>query len=178
MKSLARRKEGDCQCQLPDDLLEWVGTEIYVGLVVASVENAYFAGAGGKLLSSRARTTATILLHFYGRGIYGSSEITRLLAENSAAVAWFGTELPNAEALRKFRRAHQDLIERAMATLFRAAWEATVGQGNRIHRCLNHPGRTRQGTNQTMELLTPDFWVEAQRRISEAKFHDCIDLDD
>ena len=61
-----------------------------------------------------------LISYCYARGIFRSDDIARRLREQPELAKEFGRDLPDAQAIRRFRRRHADAIEETLETLYRA----------------------------------------------------------
>jgi len=83
-----------------------------------------------------------LITYCYARGVFASGEIARLLKQEPALAKSLGRNLPNEDAIRRFRRRYAGEIEDALELLYTAfppqhdptlPAHAEPGQGNTAH---------------------------------------------
>lgn len=111
---------------LPMDLREWVGERGLVKLALDAVQTV--VARRPDFGASRAgdpspQVMLTLLAYCYAAGIYGSEEIADA-ARVDATVRYICLHnQPRSERIRRFRKAHRQLVELSLACIFTEAWK-------------------------------------------------------
>ena len=133
MKTKELDRDGNASV-LPEDLRQTVGT---CALVEMTLEAAQ--AVGGQLPRPGAvaegpinpRMLLTMLTYCYAAGIYGSEEIEWATDDNPAVRYLCANAYPDWKTIRRFRRAHRQLIEECLTGVYGRACDVKAGgEGN------------------------------------------------
>jgi len=68
-----------------------------------------------------AESMLGVVSYCYSKGVYGSNDIGRKLAQDPAVRATYGNEVPRPEDIRRFRRLNREAIQKTLEKFFRHA---------------------------------------------------------
>jgi hypothetical protein len=118
---------------LPEDLRSRVGQEKLVRLLFEAlhVAEAEFHQPQVRewLAEGRQRILWTLLTYAYATGLYSSEEIVSRIQTDDTLRYIAARTCPSADALRRFRRTHRQLLQAALSLLLLATMKPTAEPG-------------------------------------------------
>lgn len=162
---------------MPDNLLEWVGNDTFVALVLSALEASHLPASHCRKDTFVDRMTSALLIYSYGRGIYGSYDIASMAANDRQVLSLLEVEPPDWHWLRRFRRDHYASVRQGLVNLLHAAWRRKPHDDDD-----SRSAKTERGFGCRPSLPTrssqPNFELEADCRLQQAMLYDSMALDE
>ena len=152
-------------------------------VVQEAIDGAEWLEKGGRFLfrseSFRCDQLMSLLVYFYARGVYSSSDIEASLPEDETARELCAGSYPDWRMLRRFRRVHRDALKSCLGYVLDRSWPSCSGQERPARQApLSSPrfavGHWPEGDGAT----SPESKAEAEERINRAVFIDGMSMMD
>ena len=162
---------------LPDDLSLYIGKKTLVLWILDILDdlNLRRPGAANEINFSRPAVMITLLTYCYATGLYGSEEV-QLASQHDSMIRYLcARSYPDPSEIRTFRRYNRERIAEGLAGVLRRVWEIRFWAEDAVP--IGH-GRGTSLAGRMGVKATPNFRLEAERRIARAVRMDCMALDE
>ena len=127
--------------------------------------------------SFRCDLLMSLLVYFYARGVYSSSDIEASLPEDETARDFCAGSYPDWRTLRRFRRLHRDALKSCLRYVLDRSWRSPSGQETPVRHALPTLPRFAFGQGPDDGGTSPAE-AEAEERINRAVFMDGMSMVD
>lgn len=162
---------------LPDDLSLYIGKKTLVLWILDILDdlNLRRLDEANEITFSQPAVMLTLLTYCYATGLYGSEEVQLAIQHDPMIRYLCARSYPDPCGIRTFRRYNRERIAEGLAAVLRRVWEMRFWAEDAVP--IGH-GRGSSLAGRMGVKVTPNFRLEAERRIARAVRMDCMALDE